>query len=110
VLQPFTCSIDGLDPAVCLRPSGDLDASTAATFRQAATAAILRTGVSRVDVDLAALSFVDSSGLREVIDASRLAAAHDVELTLQGATSQVRRTFVMVGLERLLEPDDHAAG
>jgi anti-anti-sigma factor len=61
--------------------------------------------VSIVDVDLSALTFVDSSGLREFIDASRLATAHDVELMLLRATRPVRDTFVMVGLEQLLRDD-----
>ena len=69
-------------------------------------AAIASPEVDAVVLDLSALTFVDSSGLREFIDVSRMAVAYDVDLALSQATPQVRRTFVLVGLEQLLRPED----
>ena len=69
-------------------------------------AAIASPEVDAVVLDLSALTFVDSSGLREFIDVSRMAVAYDVDLALSRATPQVRRTFVLVGLEQLLRPED----
>lgn len=75
-------------------------------FRKAVVAAIASPEVDAVVLDLSALTFVDSSGLREFIDVSRMAVAYDVDLALSQATPQVRRTFVLVGLEQLLRPED----
>ena len=75
-------------------------------FRKAVVAAIASSDVDAVVLDLSALTFVDSSGLREFIDVSRMAVAYDVDLALSQATPQVRRTFVLVGLEQLLRPED----
>lgn len=75
-------------------------------FRKAVVAAIASPEVNAVVLDLSALTFVDSSGLREFIDVSRMAVAYDVDLALSQATPQVRRTFVLVGLEQLLRPED----
>lgn len=75
-------------------------------FRKAVVAAIASPDVDAVVLDLSALTFVDSSGLREFIDVSRMAVAYDVDLALSQATPQVRRTFVLVGLEQLLRPED----
>ena len=75
-------------------------------FRKAVVAAIASPEVDAVVLDLSVLTFVDSSGLREFIDVSRMAVAYDVDLALSQATPQVRRTFVLVGLEQLLRPED----
>ena len=75
-------------------------------FRKAVVAAIASPEVDAVVLDLSTLTFVDSSGLREFIDVSRMAVAYDVDLALSQATPQVRRTFVLVGLEQLLRPED----
>ena len=75
-------------------------------FRKAVVAAIASPDVDAVVLDLSALTFVDSSGLREFIDVSRMAVAYDVDLALSQATPQVRRTFVLVGLEQLLRPEE----
>lgn len=101
--EPFTCTVEDDGDAVVLRPSGELDASTAPAFRDAAHAAVLRPTTSRVEVDLGGIAFVDSSGLREFIDASRLARSRDIPFRMTNAQPRVHRTFVLVGLERHLE-------
>lgn len=101
--EPFTCTVDDDGDAVVLRPVGELDASTAPVFREVAHAAVLRPRTTGVEVDLSGVDFLDSSGLREFIDASRIARSRDIPLRLTNAQPRVHRTFVLVGLERHLE-------
>lgn len=101
--EHFSCTVEDDGDAVVLRPCGELDADSAATFRDAARSAVLRPRTTGVEVDLGGLEFLDSTGLREFIDASRMAQAREISFRLTGARPRVQRTFVLVGLERHLD-------
>jgi len=57
-------------------------------------------------IDLSALSYCDSSGLREFIRAAKLCAEHGTKLRVGGARGRVRRVFELTGIAHVvgLEP------
>lgn len=60
-------------------------------------------GAVRVlDIDLAPLTFLDSSGLRVILGAADRAASHGVELRLRRGGENVQRVFSITGLESAL--------
>ena len=59
-----------------------------------------------VDVDLASVTFVDSSGLRCLLEAHRRIDGDGHTLTVRGASSIVRRTFEITGLDEVLLVED----
>jgi anti-sigma B factor antagonist len=91
-----------------LRLVGEVDLLTAPALRQQLTT---RTRRHRdVVVDLAAVQFLGSAGLRVLVDAHRCAADHANRLHLAGAAH--RRVAVplrITGLDRLLRLSEHSA-
>ncbi|MBX3287395.1 MAG: STAS domain-containing protein [Acidimicrobiales bacterium] len=92
---------EGSDP-LTLAATGELDAASAATLGDALAQAREQAGT--VVLDLAGLTFIDSSGLR-VVAAEHVAAGESGSaFRIVGATDRVRRIFEMTGLESLIEP------
>jgi anti-sigma B factor antagonist len=85
---------------VCLE--GELDLSTAATFHDA-VAELMEDGWTSIVVDLAGLTFMDSSGLRATFELDTEATRRGIALRLTGATDQIQRLFAMTGLSRQLD-------
>ena len=81
--------------AVVLSPSGRLNMTTASLLRQS-VAAEVEGGRARVVLDLAGVSFVDSSGLGAIVGGLRIAAAGE----------QVRTILDLTNLDRVLRPHD----
>lgn len=91
---------EGSDPLV-VAATGELDAASAATLSEALDGARERGGP--VVLDLAGVTFVDSSGLR-VIAAEHVAATDGGwSFRIVGPSDRVRRIFEMTGLDALLE-------
>jgi anti-anti-sigma factor len=55
-----------------------------------------------LDIDLAPLTFLDSSGLRVILGAADRAASHGVELRLRRGGETVQRVFAITGLDQAL--------
>jgi anti-sigma B factor antagonist len=53
-------------------------------------------------VDLAAVSFIDSTGIRAIVGAHLHAVARDVHLVIVPPPARVFRTFQVCGLDRVL--------
>ena len=77
--------------------TGELDASTSPSL--AAAVAELPVGSGQIDVDLGGVTFIDSSGLRVLIELSDRAAADGRKVIVSGASNPVRRLFEITGLE-----------
>lgn len=82
-----------------LRVAGEIDAHTAPLIADAIDAA----PHERLIVDLADVEFVDSSGLRVLIDAHQRRAADDRSIVLANPSAVVRRLFEIAGVEAYLE-------
>lgn len=88
-----------LDSHVELRLAGELDLGTAGHFRQMFQA--LDPCAGTVVVDLSGLTFIDSSGLHELVVAYKALQGAGGDLVLQSPSTQTRRVLEIVGLDRL---------
>lgn len=82
-----------------LEPIGELDVETSGELRVAIEQAAQS---GHVLVDLSGLTFMDSSGLRTIIEAARHARENGWRLELRPGTEAVQRVFEMTGADRLL--------
>ena len=77
--------------------TGELDTATVPQL-----VAELDAGTRHVGVDLGGLTFVDSSGMRVLVEAHRAAAQHGIEFAVLPGPPAVQRAFEMAGLKDLL--------
>jgi anti-sigma B factor antagonist len=97
-----------------LAASGEIDLASAGTIRRAADDAFTA-GALELWLDLTAVEFMDSSGLRVLIDTRQSASANGRRLLVICPQGPVRRVIEISGVEAALEihPDRasaHAAG
>ncbi len=88
-------SVDANDAGFDL--NGEIDAHTAPDL-ESALSERLATGASTVVLDIAGVTFMDSSGLRVVIAATETARAAGGDLVLDGPQSTVQRLIEVSGL------------
>lgn len=84
----------------CLNLEGELDMETVALVEQAAEA---RDGECRLIINLAGVSFIDSTGLRGLLTLQRRWLASGGALHLINPCPEVADVFHLVGLEELLQ-------
>lgn len=89
---------------VVLAPSGELDLAASASLRAALVDAC-DAGLLVV-VDLADVSFVDSTALGVLVGAARRLQADGCRLTVRGASSRVHAVLAMTGLDRLFDVEE----
>lgn len=95
--EPLIIEVDdeGADAVFTLR--GELDPHTAPGLR-AEIDRVLASGRSRLVLDLAGLTFIDSSGLRVIIGAHKDAARREGRLVLRSPSQTTRRLLDITGL------------
>jgi anti-sigma B factor antagonist len=92
------------DGTVLVRPAGEIDSMTAPVLRLALVSA-LRPPCTRVVVDLAAVTFLNSAGLTVLAEAHHLAQADGIDLTVRAGNRVVERVLRITCLwELLAEP------
>jgi anti-sigma B factor antagonist len=96
----FTITLVHLDGYVRVRLEGDLDFD--ATTKHAASLREVTDLRTRVVLDVGGVGFVDSSGLRFLVD---LARRHDGPVRLEGVQPPVRRILEITGLDAVLDLD-----
>jgi len=89
-------SSEVLDDATWVRLQGELDLASAPAVEER-LAAIEEQGPERVVIDLGALAFIDSSGLRVLLLADSRARERGFELVLAPGPEPVQRVFEMTG-------------
>jgi len=94
-LALFRVTIEPLDEACLIRASGELDRSTAVRLSSALDAA-RADGVTTL-LDLSAVSFIDSAGLRVLLCSARAVDAHHWAWFVVRASSVVRRLVEVSG-------------
>jgi anti-anti-sigma factor len=77
--------------------SGELDAATASDLESALADAVASGG--RVELDLSAVTFIDSSGLRALIVSRQAASDAGGTLVLGATTAVVDRLLQLTGLD-----------
>ena len=93
---PFSVAVDRRDHALVVAPSGELDIATVGEVRAAFASATadVRTFV----LDLAAVSFIDTSGISLVIEQQQRAEAAGHRFRIVRGTDEVQRLFEISGL------------
>jgi anti-sigma B factor antagonist len=92
----FECTLlDGAPDAATVKVVGDLDIATAPVLQRALQEACSRAGA--VVLDLRDLTFIDSAGLRVVINASREAERAGLAMSRLRGPAHVERVFDITG-------------
>ncbi len=93
---------DGDGDAPTIRAAGELDAGSSPDLLDAVDAAAGPGAV--VSLDLAEVTFIDSSGLRALAETLRRSAADGFELRIAAASEPVEHLLAMTGMASLLQP------
>ena len=109
-VEPFAIEIDEREDRVVVMPRGELDMASAPELEQTLMPR-LESG-SWVVLDLRALEFIDSSGLRVVVGAHRAAEDGGGRFTcVRGAAgSTVHRIVEIAGIDGVIEMVDDPDG
>ncbi|MDO3700813.1 STAS domain-containing protein [Micromonospora sp. C28SCA-DRY-2] len=87
---------------VVLRPTGEIDMSTADALEAEVLDALRRTDVGEVLVDLADVEFLDSSGVRVLVHGLTVARKHDVAFRVTRPQPVVARVLRITSVDVLL--------
>jgi anti-anti-sigma factor len=103
VVEPLVIQRCRVDGTRIIRVAGELDMATAPQL----AFVLARCDDKEVCVDLAEVTFLDSSGLAVLSRAHRRAAQREGEFTVQNAAPNVRKIFEVTNLTCLLgsEPE-----
>jgi anti-sigma B factor antagonist len=101
----FDCTIERRHDRMVVVPEGDIDVGSAAAMRQLLQQIIERKDVRHVDVDMRAVTFLDSTGLGMFVAAHRAAAARDITLRLRAPGPVVRMVLEVTHLDGILTAD-----
>jgi anti-anti-sigma factor len=110
-LNVLRVTVESVEDACLLRVSGEVDASTASELRGYIRDA--RNEQDTVLVDLSEVDFMDSTGLRVLLDASRSSAMGKWEFFIVRPSATVRRLIELTataGSLPLVEPDSRVLG
>lgn len=100
---PFISTFEQIaEGRLCVWAVGELDLAAAPMLSEAIASCVLKRPVELV-VDLGGVTFMDSSGLRVLIDGHRIATDNGVPLVLRQVPPQVQRVFELTGTSDLFE-------
>lgn len=99
---PLDLRASGVNATVRVVLTGDLDLVSANAPVELAHALMADRHVERVVVDLAAVRFVDSSGLGGLVQLSNYARSRGADVVLSGASRRVRAVLALAGLAAVL--------
>jgi anti-sigma B factor antagonist len=104
IQRPLSVEIaESPDGTVIVTLAGEFDLSVETLFAQAVTNDVVLAGHSSVVLDLAAVTFLDSSGIRALLVARRRALACGTRLVLRRPSPPVQRVLTLTGLSERLE-------
>lgn len=83
-----------------IAPQGRLDAVTVPSL-EAVFEHSISSGRVRLVVDLSAVNYISSSGLRALLSVRRQAQANGGDMVLSGMNPRVREVFEMIGFDKL---------
>ena len=81
---------------------GEVDVSNADVLRTAVSALIERDGIQRVEVDLAEVPYIDSTGIGVLVGAKHRAAEVGKHMQAVNAQPNVARIFGMLGVDEIV--------
>jgi anti-sigma B factor antagonist len=108
--QPsFATRIQEHDGVAVMALSGELDMATAPILRRN-LAQIEDGGAPAITLDLREVTFIDSSGLKELVEASLRAQSNGHRLLMSGPSPAAKRLFELTGMQFLLEEQGASGG
>jgi anti-sigma B factor antagonist len=81
---------------------GEIDVDVSEVVRERVLQAVREAAGRPVVVDMAEVTFIDSSGLSAILAGLRLARGHGGSIRLVGVGPQIRRIFAVTGLDQQL--------
>jgi anti-sigma B factor antagonist len=105
VEQYLMVSVRERGPSVVVEVDGELDLASSRQLEQALDDA-WRNAPDTIVLDLRQLRFVDMSGVRVLLGASRRAEQRGTELTLTNVRDSIRRVLTLAGVNGLLSIRD----
>lgn len=93
--------LDRSGPTLTAYVEGDLDAATAGDLVSPILAGV-DAGVNRVCVDMARVTFCDSTGLRALVEVHAAASKGGATVTVQDPPRQVRRVLEVTGVDQVI--------
>ncbi|HVU73276.1 MAG TPA: STAS domain-containing protein [Mycobacteriales bacterium] len=90
------------DPIV-ITPSGEIDLASAPALRESITEALAESASTVLVVDLADVTFMDSSGLTCLAFAHQKMQERDGRVEVHNANSSVRKLITVVGMDQVVE-------
>ena len=81
------------------RVAGELDLTARDTLTESLQAGVADPDVDRLVVDMAGVTFCDSSGLGALLDVRRAAAEADVDMVLRDVSRQVSRLLDLADVD-----------
>lgn len=103
-MDRLNVNVEIADGRAVVRARGEIDLATAGLLRSVLENIRRPDGCRQVEVDLERVSFMDCSGLRELIRAKRRLRRQGGTLTLVTCSSQVDRLLELAGLDHHLDP------
>jgi anti-sigma B factor antagonist len=100
-LPQFGLTVHHRDEVATLTLHGELDLHAADQLRGVA-AGLLDEGVRGIEIDAGELAFVDSSGLKALLDIQHDAGERDVEVAVVAASERLRWVAQVTGVDGLL--------
>ena len=98
-------TIDQLGKDVIVRPSGQINVDSSPDLRDSLLAILSSEPLPlTVTVNLARVSYVETSGIATLIEALRIARHHQIGFCLQGLNGSALRLFEVTGVLTLFEP------
>jgi anti-anti-sigma factor len=88
--------------------AGEIDFASSSSMQARITSALERHGVRTLILDLSEVDFMDSSGLRAIVQIQRELSESDGGMVLFDPTAQVRRILALTGLDQHLRVADTA--
>lgn len=102
VHETFSISVDPAADRVCVRLAGELDVGSVEQLI-ARVGELRRTGADRLVIDLGAVRFLDSTGLRGLLALRNDAKRNGHELILRPGPREVQRVFALTATRTLFD-------
>jgi anti-anti-sigma factor len=101
VAQDFAIELEPDGDGWRIGLGGDIDVAADASVRAALAHALARTG-SHVVIDLGATTFLDSTGINNLVLAHKAAQAASVRLVVRPGSASIMRTLRIAGIDWML--------
>ena len=103
----FEISVDQLGNDAIVRPSGRINVDSSPDLRDCLIAILSAEPLPRaITVDLAGVSYIETSGIATLIEALRIARHRQTMFCLQGLSGSVLRLLEVTGVLTLFEASD----